>query len=170
MANESQKTTITTPMGDPPTSTAMEVDHHSAEQQPIDYDDVPALVRKIFTVDDWYSTPPSTQHRLVGKAPQLAAAAIEQQEEADRNAKKLEREELQTREQDANDTHAKESNKFVKYKASVSTCSDSRLAIIAEHDAKLAALEEQEQLAKENVRRQKAVLHTAALIVTKRRE
>ena len=53
MANESQKTTITTPMGDPPTSTAMEVDHHSAEQQPIDYDDVPALVRMMFTVDDW---------------------------------------------------------------------------------------------------------------------
>ena len=42
-----------TPMGDPPTSSAMEVDHHSAEQQPIDYDDVPALVRMMFTVDDW---------------------------------------------------------------------------------------------------------------------
>ena len=124
----------------------MEVDQHSTEQQPIDYDDVPVLIRMMFSVDDWYSTPPSTQHKLVGKAPQLAAAAIEQQEEADRNAKKLEREELQTREQDANDAHAKESNKLAKYEAPVSTFSDSRLAIIAEHDAKLAALEEQEQL------------------------
>ena len=53
MANEAQKITITTPMGDPPTSDNMEVDQKTAELQPIDYDDdVPVLVRMMFTVDD----------------------------------------------------------------------------------------------------------------------